>query len=205
MSELHAYLDQASKKYGSPMRFWLGPMLMVLIVDAENVEIVLKSKDCLNKPHTFYKMIRDALSVDGLFTLTGGAFVIINVFQIMLKQIQCHIKHLTFREFSEEEWKFHRRLVSPTINQQSISAHLPIFNQNIREIVSNLPINGEYFDILPWITQCKMAMFVEAALGKEWKPEVKERYMRQFAAYVSSIVISVNSINVSGCFKALSE
>lgn len=50
-----------------------------------------------------------------------------------------------------------------------------------------------------------MAMFVEAALGKEWKPEVKERYMRQFAAYVSSIVISVNSINVSGCFKALSE
>lgn len=50
-------------------------MLIVLIVDAENVEIVLKSKDCLNKPYTFYKMIRDALSVDGLFTLTGKPFV----------------------------------------------------------------------------------------------------------------------------------
>lgn len=44
--------------------------MAVFIADAENVEIVMKSKDCLSKP-TFYKMIRDGLSLDGLFTLKG--------------------------------------------------------------------------------------------------------------------------------------
>lgn len=53
------------------MRIWLGPLLLVLITDAENAEILLKSKDCLNKPKAFYKMLRDGLNVDGLFTLKG--------------------------------------------------------------------------------------------------------------------------------------
>lgn len=70
-SVIHPYLDQLSKTYESPMRVWLGPMLLVFIADAENVEILLKSKDCLNKPDTFYKMIRDAISGDGLFTSKG--------------------------------------------------------------------------------------------------------------------------------------
>lgn len=46
-------------------------MHLIFIADVENVEILLKSKDCLNKPHTFYKMIRDGLSADGLFTSNG--------------------------------------------------------------------------------------------------------------------------------------
>lgn len=75
-SELHSYLDQLSKKYEGPIRLWLGPLLLIFIADAENVEILLKSKDCLNKPHTFYKMIRDGISGDGLFTLSGVKFPI---------------------------------------------------------------------------------------------------------------------------------
>lgn len=53
------------------MRIWLGPLLIIYVTDAENAEIVLKSKNCLNKPSTFYKMVRDGLGVDGLFTLPG--------------------------------------------------------------------------------------------------------------------------------------
>lgn len=60
-----------SKEYESPIRLWLGPMLLVFVADAENVEILIKSKDCLNKPETFYKMIRDGISADGLFTSSG--------------------------------------------------------------------------------------------------------------------------------------
>lgn len=81
----------------------------------------------------------------------------------------------------------HRRLVSPTINQQSVSTHLPVFNENIRKIVSNLPTTGEFFDILPFISKCKMTMFVESALGIDWEPEVKQRYLRQFLEYVCDI------------------
>lgn len=46
-------------------------MLAILITDAEDAEIILKSKDCLNKPHVFARIIRDGLSVDGLFTIKG--------------------------------------------------------------------------------------------------------------------------------------
>lgn len=71
-SELSPYLDEVTKKYGcSPIRLWLGPEMVVFISDAENTEIVLKSKDCLNKPEIFYKIIRDALQIDGFFTLEG--------------------------------------------------------------------------------------------------------------------------------------
>lgn len=69
--DLHSYLDRWSQTYPSPFRIWLGPIMCIFIADAENVEILMKSKDCLNKPHTFYKMIRDGLGVDGLFTLDG--------------------------------------------------------------------------------------------------------------------------------------
>lgn len=86
--------------------------------------------------------------------------------------------------FLAEEWKIHRRLVSPAINLSSVSAHLPIFNDNIRKTVANLPANGEFIDILKPLTVCKITMFVEAALGLGWEPEVKQRYLKQFAEYV---------------------
>lgn len=66
-----SFLDEISMKYESPMRLWFGPQMVVFIADAENAEIVLKSKDCLNKPYDFYKILRDALNVDGFFTLKG--------------------------------------------------------------------------------------------------------------------------------------
>lgn len=64
-------MDDVTTKYGSPIRLWLGPEMVVFVSDAENSEIVLKSKDCLNKPHSFYKTVRDAMQIDGLFTLDG--------------------------------------------------------------------------------------------------------------------------------------
>lgn len=45
--------------------------MVVFISDAENAEIVLKSKDCLDKPNSFYKVIRDLMQADGLLTLEG--------------------------------------------------------------------------------------------------------------------------------------
>lgn len=73
-SDVLSFLDDISMKYESPMRLWFGPQMVVFVADAENAEIVLKSKDCLNKPYDFYKILRDALSVDGFFTLKGNYF-----------------------------------------------------------------------------------------------------------------------------------
>lgn len=77
-------------------------------------------------------------------------------------------------------WKIHRRLVSPTINLSSVSAHLPIFNQHIRNTIDKLPINGQFIDILEYLTECKITMFTEAALGSEWEPHIKQKYLNNF-------------------------
>lgn len=68
--------DRLSKIYESPFRIWFGPMLGIFIADAENVEIILKSKDCFNKPNLFYKMMRDGIGVDGLITSRGEVLFI---------------------------------------------------------------------------------------------------------------------------------
>lgn len=83
-----------------------------------------------------------------------------------------------------DTWKVHRKAVGPTMNQPNVGAHLPVFNENIRKILLDLPVNGEFFDILPYITRCKITMFLEAALGLEWDPEVKQRYLKQLFEYV---------------------
>lgn len=64
-------LDFYARKYSNPFRVWFGPKLVVIITDAENAELVLKSKECLNKPMMFYKSVRDAMKFDGLFTING--------------------------------------------------------------------------------------------------------------------------------------
>lgn len=43
----------------------------IFISDAENMEIELKSSDCLNKPDISYKFIRDASTVEGLVFPNG--------------------------------------------------------------------------------------------------------------------------------------
>lgn len=70
--------------------------------------------------------------------------------------------------------------MSPTINSSSVSAHLPVFNQNIQRTIDKMPVNGEFFDILDYLTECKITMFTEAALGLEWEPHIKQTYLRNF-------------------------
>lgn len=64
-------MDYYAEKFKHPFRMWIGPTMFVYIADAENAEIVLKSKHCLNKPRFFRKIFIETLQVDGLFTLDG--------------------------------------------------------------------------------------------------------------------------------------
>lgn len=91
-----------------------------------------------------------------------------------------------------EEWKIHRRLVSPTINLASVSAHLSIFNKNFRDMLAKLPTDGQSFDILPSITFCKITMFLETALGCDLDVKDKERYLELYAEYTIESVVSSN-------------
>lgn len=83
-------------------------------------------------------------------------------------------------EFPANEWKVHRRLVSPLINLPSLKAYFPVFNHHIRKTVASLPASDEFFDILPYLLNCKVRMFTEAALGSEIESSVMQKYMQRF-------------------------
>lgn len=74
----------------------------------------------------------------------------------------------------------HRRHVSPLINSTSLHAYYPTFNQQFRKTVASLPVSDDFFDILPYILNCTIAMFTEAALGSEVEPSAKQKYMQRF-------------------------
>lgn len=61
---------QAADKYGSVVRFWVGPSLQVLISDPQNVEFFLSSTSILEKTYG-YEFIRPWLGT-GLISANGG-------------------------------------------------------------------------------------------------------------------------------------
>lgn len=69
-------LDLHFKKYSSPFRLWMGPSLAIFIGDIENAELVLKSKDCINRAKFLTNVLREILQVDGLFSVEGFFFSI---------------------------------------------------------------------------------------------------------------------------------
>lgn len=83
--------------------------------------------------------------------------------------------------FLAEEWKIHRRLITPAISSSSSSAHLPLINQHIRDGVTKLPADGEFFDILQPFIMCTMNIFLEASLGSDWEDHTKQTYLKYLA------------------------
>lgn len=49
--------------------------------------------------------------------------------------------------------------------------------------------SDDYFDILMPFNACQMTIFLEAALGNDWDPKVKEKYLDQFMEYVINVAI----------------
>lgn len=56
--ELATALLDISQRYTSPVKFWLGPLLMVVVDRPEDLKIVLNSQHCLDKvdPYRFFRV-----------------------------------------------------------------------------------------------------------------------------------------------------
>lgn len=132
------------------MRIWMGPKLVILITDAENADLVLKSKNCLNKPKLFYKPLRDSLKMDGLITL------------------------------DKDKWRLHRRMVNSILNETSIRPHFNKFMEIIRDTIDILPNDNKSFDVLNYLNVCKISMFVHATLGDSLDSQIRQKYLQCF-------------------------
>lgn len=133
----------------SPISVWLGTNLFVYVDNVLAVEQVLASTECLDRQRS-YKYIREALGVDGVFTLDGPT------------------------------WKHHRRLVSPSFNYNVVLSYLPVFNENCRHLVDGLTdkMNGETFNVRDVLVQTTLNLFLEATFGSNIGLEDKARFKR---------------------------
>uniref|UniRef100_A0A1B0DNC1 Uncharacterized protein n=1 Tax=Phlebotomus papatasi TaxID=29031 RepID=A0A1B0DNC1_PHLPP len=66
------YLRLLSHKYPSPMRFWLGPKLFILISRPEECQVVFNAQECLSRDD-IYDYIK-SFTGDGLVTLPAATW-----------------------------------------------------------------------------------------------------------------------------------
>lgn len=62
------FFEKLIKQFGSTFCLWFGPKLYVFVCNSEDIELVLTSPECINRPEIFTNAVRDAFDGDGLFT-----------------------------------------------------------------------------------------------------------------------------------------
>lgn len=71
-----------------------------------------------------------------------------------------------------EDWKLHRKLISPSLKDSTVFSHLPIFNFYIREFCNNElkeeSDKGKAFDVMLPLNTVLLSMYLDATLGVEW-------------------------------------
>lgn len=82
---------------------------------------------------------------------------------------------------SASDWRFHRRVVTPILNESSIRPHLSQFNEIIKETMAKLPGDNKPFDLMKHVTVSKINMFVRAAFGDSLEPSIRQEYLDGFA------------------------
>lgn len=99
-----------------------------------------------------YEIVRHVLGGDGLFTSSG------------------------------EHWRFHRKLLAPSLKETTVSQHLPTINYYARNlcetVLSGKAVTGEVFDVLGPLNICLLEMYLHAIFGTEWQH--KTEYSRLF-------------------------
>lgn len=71
-----------------------------------------------------------------------------------------------------EDWKLHRKLMSPSLKDSTVFSHLSIFNYYIREFChTTLDIEAKKsnpFDVMLPLNVVLLSMYLDATLGIEW-------------------------------------
>lgn len=127
--------NRLEKEYGTFFRFWIGPNLSLSVTDPRYIEIILSSSRILEKAWS-YKLLHSWLG-DGLLIGEG------------------------------QKWKSHRKLITPTFHVKILEEFIEVFNSNINILINKLKdhVNGDEFDIYPYIKLYALDNICETAMG----------------------------------------
>lgn len=121
--------------YISPVKFWLGPRLLLLVSEPEDLQEVLNSQNCLDKDD-FYKVLGSMSRSEEDKEMTS---------LITSKSII---------------WKHNRKMLNPCFNFNIIKSFLPIFNEESRTMIDVMKTNlGKgSFDMFRYGAACSLDM-----------------------------------------------
>lgn len=117
-------INDFSKEYGGPGKFWLGNRLFVYIDDPKHFEIILNTPSSLNKGDS-YDFIVESIG-HGLITLKCN--------KSTFSPFSTSPKKKCYRLFSSlaDEWRFHRRNLNPSFHYNVVKSFYPTFNKNLK-------------------------------------------------------------------------
>lgn len=134
-SEITSTILNYCKTYISPVRFWLGPRLIIIVSEPEDLDEVLNSQNCLDKDD-FYKVLASMANSNDDQDLSS---LITSKSKI---------------------WKHNRKMLNPCFNFNIIKSFLPIFNEESKTMIEVLKKNvGKgSFDIFRYGAACSLDM-----------------------------------------------
>ncbi|CAH1281073.1 unnamed protein product, partial [Diabrotica balteata] len=122
-----------------PLRFWLGPYLLIALKNPVHLEKIMSSQKFAYK-HDLYEFL-EKFGGDGLITASG----------------------------LKPKYKIHRRLLQPMFNLSFVKSTLPIMNERFKLCMEELEkfANGKTFDIVHVMEPCSMGVIAEIVMGQK--------------------------------------
>ncbi|XP_055691226.1 cytochrome P450 4c21-like [Lutzomyia longipalpis] len=167
------FVQNIAEPYTTPFQCWVAGTMYVIVKEPEDLKIVLNSQNCLNRGDV-YEFVKSVFG-NSLGTLPSE----IKLFfcENLLKLIYLVI---SFLFNSGDKWRIHRKLINPTFNSTIIQTFLPIFNKEIKVLVSqfeNLCNEGNQenpMDIYPYMNALTLDTILQTTMGKEMNIQMKE-------------------------------
>lgn len=136
------------KIYKSPLKFWLGPRLLVIVSKPQDIHDVLTSQNSLDKDE-FYRIFNDAAKTE-----TEMASLLISPTPI---------------------WKVNRKMLNPCFSASILNSFLPMFNEESNRMVGVLEekLNKGSFDVFMYGAACSLDMICSKFLSEIVKGDLK--------------------------------
>lgn len=134
------------------MKTWIGPKLMVFLVDPRDIELILGSHVYIDKASE-YRFFKPWLG-NGLLISTGILAPFLRI------RFAISFFHFFFKG---SKWRSHRKLIAPTFHLNVLKSFIDLFNENSRLVVNKMKTEGKKtFDAHDYMSECT----VEILLGK---------------------------------------
>lgn len=121
--------------YITPVKFWLGPRLLLFVTEPDDLQEVLNSQNCLDKDD-FYKVLASMVTSEEDREITS---LITSKSKI---------------------WKQNRKMLNPCFNFNIIKSFFPIFNEESRTMIDVLKskVGKGSFDMFRYGAACSLDM-----------------------------------------------